>query len=263
MKRIINSNRYKVFISKFPADISPAEFKNEVLIKNKLRGALVFIFLTGTAVFAGNSIHVEFNNLSDWEPLNFPKIKNHSRYSIISEKGKNILQCESSGSASGLIYKKTFNVYNYRKLKWKWKISNIYNNVDPFKKSGDDYPLRIYIIFKYDPAGAALFEKAKYNALKLIYGEFPPRSSINYVWSSKVIPDGIITSPFTDRVKFILLEKGAEKVNTWITEEVNILEDYRKAFGTNPPETASLAIMCDSDNTGQSAKAFVEYINIE
>ena len=41
-----------------------------------------------------------------------------------------------------------------------------------------------------------------------------------------------------------------------------MLEDYKKVFGENPPETASLAIMCDSDNTGESAKAFIEFIEV-
>lgn len=235
----------------------------KIILKNKLRNALILVLFTGTAVFAYNALRIEFNNLSDWEPLNFPKIKKHSIYGIISDKGKRVLQCETNGSASGLVYKERFNIYHYKKLKWKWKISNIYNNVDPLKKSGDDYPVRIYIIFKYNPEKATLYEKAVYNAAKLVYGEFPPQSSLNYVWSSKVIPDRIITSPFTERVKLILMEKGNEKVNRWITEGADIFEDYKKAFGTNPPETASLAIMSDSDNSGQSAMAFIEYIDIE
>ena len=224
---------------------------------------IIILLLLSPAVSADNTINLGFNNLSEWEPLKFPKIKTHSRYSIVQENGKNILQCESNASASGLILKKTFNIYKYSKLKWKWKISNVYNNADPRKKSGDDFPIRIYIIFKYNPEKATLYEKTKYNAAKLIYGEYPPHSSVNYVWSSRVIPERLITSPYTDRVKLILLQKGPEKVNTWITEEVNILEDYKRAFGENPPETASLAIMSDSDNTGESARAFIEYIQVK
>lgn len=224
---------------------------------------ITFLLLLSLAVSADDTINLAFNNLSEWEPLKFPKIKTHSRYSIIQENGKNILQCETSASASGLILKKTFNIYKYSKLKWKWKISNVYNNADPRKKSGDDFPIRIYIIFKYNPEKATLYEKTKYNAAKLIYGEYPPHSSVNYVWSSRVIPERLITSPYTDRVKLVLLQKGLEKLNTWITEEVNILEDYKRAFGENPPETASLAIMSDSDNTGESAKAFIEYIQVK
>jgi hypothetical protein len=222
-----------------------------------------FIILLSFTVSADNGINLGFNNLSEWEALKFPKIKTHSRYSIVQENGKNILQCESNGSASGLILKKTFNIYKNSKLKWRWKILNIYNNADPRKKSGDDFPIRIYIIFKYNPETATLYEKTKYSAAKLIYGEYPPHSSVNYVWSSSVIPERMITSPYTDRVKLVLLQKGPERVNTWVTEEVNILDDYKRAFGENPPETASLAIMSDSDNTGQSAKAFIEYIQVK
>jgi hypothetical protein len=222
-----------------------------------------FIVLVSLTLSADDAINLGFNNLSEWEPLNFPKIKTHSRYSIVQENGENILKCESNGSASGLILKKTFNIYKNSKLKWRWKISNVYNNADPRKKSGDDFPIRIYIIFKYNPETATLYEKTKYNAAKLIYGEYPPHSSVNYVWSSSVIPERMITSPYTDRVKLVLLQKGPERVNTWVTEEVNILDDYKRAFGENPPETASLAIMSDSDNTGQSAKAFIEYIQVK
>ena len=49
----------------------------------------------------------------------------------------------------------------------------------------------------------------------------------------------------------------------WIMEEVNILEDYKKAFGKNPPKKASLAIMSDSDNTGESATAWIDFIELK
>lgn len=45
---------------------------------------------------------------------------------------------------------------------------------DAATKDGDDYALRIYIIFPYDPAEASFGTKLKYNAAKLIYGEYPP-----------------------------------------------------------------------------------------
>jgi hypothetical protein len=35
------------------------------------------------------------------------------------------------------------------------------------------------------------------------------------------------------------------------------------AFGHEPPATASLAVMCDSDNTRESAQALIQYIRIE
>jgi hypothetical protein len=36
----------------------------------------------------------------------------------------------------------------------------------------------------------------------------------------------------------------------WVTEERNILKDYAKAFGRNPPEIIGIGIMTDTDDTG-------------
>jgi hypothetical protein len=41
-----------------------------------------------------------------------------------------------------------------------------------------------------------------------------------------------------------------------VTEERNVLEDYRKAFGEDPPLINGVAIMTDTDNTGESAVAY-------
>ena len=46
------------------------------------------------------------------------------------------------------------------------------------------------------------------------------------------------------------------------TESVNILEDYRKAFGVDPPATAGLAVMSDTDNAGGSAAAYIDFIEV-
>ena len=142
------------------------------------------------------------------------------------------------------------------------KISNVYKKGDATKKEGDDYPVRIYIIFKYDPSKASFFEKAKYNAAKLIYGEYPPHSSLNYIWANKNHNKNIIPNPFTDKAMMIVMETGKSKAGQWIEESVNILEDYKKAFRGMPPEQAGLAIMCDADNTGEKAVSFVDYIEL-
>jgi hypothetical protein len=85
---------------------------------------------------------------------------------------------------------------------------------------------------------------------------------MNYVWTGHEIPERIITSPYTDKAKMIILEQGRNKLGMWVDETVNILEDYRKAFGKDPPATAGIAVMNDSDNTGESAVSYLEYIEV-
>lgn len=204
----------------------------------------------------------DFHNLDDWEPLTFPKIKQHSKYKVIEENGVFALQAISQSSASGLKFRKQFNIKEFPIVRWKWKVTNTLSKGDATKKSGDDYPIRIYINYKYNPETASFGEGLKYGAAKTLYGEYPPHSALNYVWANKKRSKEIITSPYSDRVKMIPIDSGDEKLDQWVSHEVNVLEDYKRAFGEEPPAEASLAIMSDSDNTAQSTQAFIEFIEV-
>jgi hypothetical protein len=118
------------------------------------------------------------------------------------------------------------------------------------------------VVFKYDPHKAGFFERTQYNTLKLIYGEYPPHSSINYIWANKKYPERILPNPFTAKTQMILLQKGPDRAGAWIEERANALEDYRQAFGTEPPSEASIAVMSDADNTGEKATGYIDYIEV-
>ena len=204
----------------------------------------------------------DFNDLIDWKPLYFPKIEKHSSYAIESNNSESYLKAESDASASAILYKKEFNVYEYPRVRWRWKAKNVYQNGDAKTKSGDDYPLRIYIVFKYDPEKAGFMEKLEYNAAKLIYGEYPPHSSLNYIWANKEYKERIITNVYTKKAKMVLLQKGDSNIGKWFIHDVNIIEDYQEAFGNDPPPIASVAVMNDSDNTGERSISYLDYIEL-
>jgi len=204
----------------------------------------------------------DFGNLDNWKPLHFPKIEKHTVYGIESKDGEHYLRAESNASASGLVYKGTFDVYDYPKMRWGWRISNVYEKGDGRTKAGDDYPIRIYVLFEYDSQKAGALERVKYGLAKAIYGEYPPHSAINYVWSSVVWDVPFIRSPRTDKVKVVALESGARKAGAWQEEQVDILQDYRRMFRAEPPAKASLGIMNDSDNTGEHAISFVSFMEV-
>jgi hypothetical protein len=65
-----------------------------------------------------------------------------------------------------------------------------------------------------------------------------------------------------DHVRYILLRKGSALAGTWQEEKVDIVADYREAFRTDPPAKARIAIMNDSDNTGESSVSWIEYIEV-
>ncbi|MDY6843805.1 MAG: DUF3047 domain-containing protein, partial [Thermodesulfobacteriota bacterium] len=204
----------------------------------------------------------DFDNLYHWNPLYFPKIKVHTSYSIESYGEHRCLKAESNNSASALVYKHKFNVYEFPLVKWRWKVENVYARGDAKNKEGDDYPLRVYIIFDYNPENAGFFEKLTYNSAKLLYGQYPPASSLNYIWSNREHTEKVLPNSYTKKAQMFLLQSGESNVGKWIIENINIVRDYHVAFGKPPPDIARMAIMNDSDNTGETSVSYLDYIEI-
>jgi hypothetical protein len=44
---------------------------------------------------------------------------------------------------------------------------------------------------------------------------------------------------------------------------VNIRDDHRALFGGDPPEVAFVAVMSDSDNTGEAEEGFVGFLRFD
>ena len=144
----------------------------------------------------------------------------------------------------------------YPVISWRWKITSTFEHGDVTKKDGDDYPARIYITFEYDPEKAGFFEKAKFNTVRLLYGEYPPAAAVNYIWASSAPKETVAPNPYTKRAMMIVVESGDAEKNTWKIEERNILADYRNAFGEDPPMISGVAVMTDTDNTGDSTTTY-------
>jgi hypothetical protein len=192
----------------------------------------------------------------DWKPLTFEKIERHTTYTLVKDNDKVVIKAVAEASASGLTREIKINPKEYPIIQWRWKVSNILKKGDVHRKEGDDYPARIYITFEYDSSKLSFFEKVKYETIKLLYGQYPPLGAINYIWESKAPIGTMVPNPYTDRVKMIVVESGEAKLNQWLNEERNIYEDYKKAFGEEPSMISGIAIMTDTDNTGESTTAY-------
>lgn len=191
-----------------------------------------------------------------WKPLTFKKIERHTDYRLVKDGDTVVVKAIANGSASGLIREIRIDPNEYPIVQWRWKVGTILKKADVTKKEGDDYPARIYITFEYDPSKLNFFEKMKYETVRLFYGQYPPLAAINYIWDSRAPVGTIVPNPYTSRAMMIVVESGESEINQWVCEERNVLEDYRKAFGEAPSMISGVAIMTDTDNTGEAATAY-------
>lgn len=191
-----------------------------------------------------------------WTAQTFKAIERHTSYSLVACNGKTAVMARSEGAASGLTRKLRVDPREYPILSWRWKVEGLLPAADLKVKKADDAPARVYVTFAYDPAKVGFFEKAKFETVRLFYGEYPPLAALTYVWASRESAGAAFASPYTDRSRVIVVEGGPEKVQRWVDEERDVFQDYRRVFGEDPPAVSGVAIMTDTDNTGGSATAY-------
>jgi hypothetical protein len=174
-----------------------------------------------------------------WESKVF---EGKTKYSVTTEDSKLCIMAESNATASALIYKIKYDPKEYPILSWEWKVKNIIKKGNALKKEGDDYAARVYVIFP-----SILFWKTK---------------AINYIWANRLPEGEAVPNAFTSNAKMIAVQSGEKNAGKWIAEERNVFEDYKKLFGEEPPMAGGIAIMTDTDNTGESATAWYGPVKI-
>lgn len=166
-----------------------------------------------------------------------------TEYRVVAGGSGKVLQATSRGTASGLIYKIDYSLNDYPLLHWRWKIANVLEKGDARRKEGDDYPARVYVIFPH---------------------WFPPKTrSINYIWDNRLPKESFLPNAFYANAIMVVAESGREKVGQWIEEVRDVRADYRRIFGGEPPPVGAIALMTDTDNTGETATAWYDDIRIE
>jgi hypothetical protein len=191
-----------------------------------------------------------------WKPLTFKKIPKHTSYEVVEDGDRrHVIKANSEASASGLTKEVKIDPREYPVVQWRWKVDNLLTTSDATRKDGDDYPARLYITFEYDPDKVSVGKKLKYKAGRVLFGDIPI-GAINYVWERKAPVGAIIDNAYTDFVKMLVVESGPQQLGAWIDEERNVYEDYKMAFGEEPPMINGVAIMSDTDNTKERATAY-------
>lgn len=196
--------------------------------------SLIFLGISASA----ESIRIDFTEgLKGWEEKVF---KGHTDYRIVEKDGYPVLHAQSNGSASALIYRNDIDPGLFPKIRWRWKIDRVLKDGHAGIKSTDDYPARIYVIFD-----SWLPNYAR---------------SINYIWASRLERNAVVVSPYYRRSIMLAVESGNQKAGDWVVQERNLLEDYQRVFGGKIPRIKAVAVMTDTDDTGENAQAWYDWI---
>lgn len=166
-----------------------------------------------------------------------------------------MVRARSEAAASGLIRRIEIDLSQHPIVRWRWRVDNLVERSDPTRKSGDDYAARLYIAFRYEPGHVGLLRRAVYLAARAVFGDLP-FAAITYIWATDTPVGSIVDNAYAgSSVRMIAVESGPKRVGNWIEEQRNVYEDYRRAFRAEPPHVEGVAIMTDTDDTGERVSA--------
>ena len=232
---------------------------------SRLRGAVAVVLIASAALSPAQPLVVgDFSSAepgaaipAEWVPQTFRNIDRHTSYALVADAlHGTVIHAQARASASGLIRRLDVETGVRPVLRWRWKVARPVNGGDVTRRDGDDYAARVYVSFRYTPELLSFSERAKFAAARVFYGEYPPHAALNYIWDAKAPVGTIVPNPYTDRVRMIVVETGVARAGRWLDYERDVITDYRAAFGSEPPPIAGIAIMTDTDNTGDTVEAW-------
>lgn len=193
---------------------------------------------------------------SGWRVWQISGLKRPTEYRLVDHEGRTVVFARSQGSASGLVFPVSIDLQVFPYLHWHWKVPALIPGADNTRRHTEDSPVRIVVTFDGDKSRLPLEDRIFADQFKLFTRQEFPYAVLMYIWENRAPVGTVIENLHTSRIRMIVAESGANGLGEWREVTRNLYEDYKRAFGEEPPRVRSVGIMTDSDNTGTSAEAY-------
>lgn len=182
----------------------------------------------------------------------------HTRYD-----GRESLSATANSAASMLRRQVRIEPAQLGAVRFSWQVPQLLAEADLARRETEDSPVRIILAFEGDRSRFSAKDSMLAELARAVTGEEMPYATLMYVWCNKREPGTVIKSSRTDRIRKIVVESGASRLNRWLDYERDIRADYERAFGEAPGALVGIAIMTDSDNTKSKARAWYGPVSLQ
>ncbi len=166
---------------------------------------------------------------------------NATEYQGIVLDGVAAIRAVGRNSASGLYRDFRYGIAEHPWIEWTWRVDRLQRSADIRVKAGEDYAAALFLIF---------------GRPSMLNRDVP---TLVYVWTSARNPEGsILDSPYhPGTTRNIVVRSGEKQLGQWLRERRNVVDDFRRAFGREPPETVEvIALFTDNDQTGEPVDTY-------
>ena len=185
------------------------------------------------------------------ERLEVKNFSGESQYEIIEDPDRGRVLKASSQGTSSVLYDKSLKISMEEKpiLNWEWKAIQFpekekKKNEVLGARGDNDYVGRVYAMFR----GSTILTS----------------DVIEYIWDDHFEAGTWRNSPYSDRVKLLVVQKSeAGQEDGWVQERRDLYLDYKNLFGEAPDKPlGAVGIMSDSDDTETSSALLFSNLSI-
>jgi hypothetical protein len=187
-----------------------------------------------------------------WRVVGLPQqTKPFTQFSVIDLDGHRALRVEADASYGNLVHPLQAAETPHH-LAWQWRVDEPNLAADLHSRQGDDIALKVCTLWDMPIERVPFFERQVLRLARAHARQALPAATVCYVWDSHLPTGTELPSPFTRRLRYVVLRSGGDPLHAWASERRDIAADFIKLFGTESPELPALvgiAVGADADNT--------------
>ena len=195
-----------------------------------------------------------------WEFVGLPhQHAPQTRFSVVDLDGRHALRIEADSSYGNLVHP-LHQVADRLVLGWSWRVDAFASGTDLHHRDGDDNAVKVCALFDLPMERVPFLERQVLRVVRAASGKPLPAATVCYVWDAHLPAGTALPSPFTHRLRYLVLRSGAEPGPAWQTERRDLAADFLHLFGDETdqvPELIGIAVGADADNTHGHSLAHV------
>ncbi len=197
-----------------------------------------------------------------WVPLRLPRqTKPVTQFEVVDIDGRRALRVEADHSYGNVLHPLHMADSGAAPgtLSWQWKVQQLNEAADLQQRSGDDTTLKVCTLWDEPLDDVPFAERQLLRLAGARAGEPLPTATVCYVWDARLPVGRELDSPFTHRLRYIVLRQGA--FSSWRSEKRDIGADFLRLFGGEVhqqlPPLIGVAVGADADNTQGHSLGYV------
>lgn len=201
-----------------------------------------------------------------WRVVGLPRqTKPFTRFSVVSLDGHAALRVEAEQSYGNLVHPLGLAQPPHH-LVWDWRLDEPIPAADIHTRSGEDIAMKVCALWDMPIDRVPFIDRQLLRLARSQSGEPLPAATVCYIWDPHLPVGTEATSPFTGRVRYIVLRGPDEALHHWVHERRDIAADFLKLFGNEShelPTLVGIAVGADADNTKSHSLGHAAEVQLE